>query len=70
MWQLNDEHGLRSGPNLANEAKQQGGERTTDKKNQKQNNRNRQRQRYMPEGGGDTSPHKCKLKGGGVYICV
>ena len=57
MWQLNDKHGLRSGPNSANEAKQQGGDRTPDKK-QKTGTGN---VRDMPEGGGNTSPRKVRI---------
>ena len=32
MWQLSNKHGLRSGPISANEAKQLGRDKTTDKK--------------------------------------
>ena len=56
MWQLNDKHGLRSGPNSANEAKQQGGDRIPDKKiKQKTGTGN---VRDMLEGGGNISPQK------------
>ena len=56
MWQLNDKHGLRSGPNSANEAKQQGGDRTPDKNRKQKTGTGNVRD--MPEGGGNTSPQK------------
>ena len=42
VWKLNDKHGLRSGPNSANEAKTRGRQNTRQKT--KTENRNRQRQ--------------------------
>ena len=57
VWQLNDKHGPRSGPNSANEAKQQGGDRTPDRKTEKQKT-GTGNVRDMPEGGGNTSPQK------------
>ena len=44
VWQLNDKHGLRSGPNSSNDAKTRGRQNT--RKKPKTENRNRQRQRY------------------------
>ena len=56
VWQPNDERGLRSGRNSANEAKQLGSDRTPDKNKNKTKKRQRQRyavrwRKYLPPKG-------------------
>jgi len=59
VWQQNEKHGLRSGPNSPNETEQLGSDRTPDKKhNQEPETGNVE---DMPEGGGNTYPQKVRI---------